>query len=125
MNHHYSFENLPHYVLIQADGIATVSGCEALVESLVSSPEWKSEYLSILDFRNLDFSHFTTGDIREVAGILEKYYKRLGGGACAFVVRNTLEYGLIRMFEMLSGAKNPMDVRVFYSMGDAVQWITK
>ena len=63
--------------------------------------------------------------MRELEKVVQKYSDRMGCGRCAFVVNDKLGFGFVRMYELLGGDNLHAEVSIFYSLDEAVQWLTR
>jgi hypothetical protein len=60
--------------------------------------------------------------VRKVAGLAEKNQEIIGEARCAIVVSSHVEYGMARMFSLISDSE-PMAVKVFRDIAEARQWL--
>jgi len=123
MRFEINFDESPGYVYIRTDGEASVRGFDKLLTEIVDSPNWKTGTKQLVDHRKLIFQKLTSSDIRKVKDIVKKNSKKLGNGRCAFVVNDTLGFGLARMYEIIGGKDIHQEVGVFYTIDEAVEWI--
>jgi hypothetical protein len=65
----------------------------------------------------------TSEDVQNIEFIVKKHANKLGNGRCAFVVSDALGFGLVRMYECLGGEDIHQEVRVFYTIEEAVEWL--
>ena len=119
------FSHLPDYAMITTYGEASVQGFDKLMSTLVNSPEWVTGTKQLVDHRKLSGAHLTTDEIQDIENITKKYGAQLGGGQVAFVVSDAEAFGLIRMYELLGGEDTHSQIRVFYSMNEAVAWLNQ
>jgi hypothetical protein len=120
-----SFKHMPEYALVQTFGEATVQGFDDLLSALVKSPEWVDGTNQLVDHRELSATHLTNDDVQQIEHITYTYGKELAGGRAAFVLSDTESFGMIRMYELLGGEQTHDDIRVFYSIDEAVEWIKR
>jgi hypothetical protein len=125
MKFEINFDPLPEYVLIRTAGKASVHGFDDLLTALVGSPGWESGTSQLVDHRKLIVTPLTAEDMQEIQQIVEKHRQKLGDGRCAFVVKDLLGFGLARMYELIGGGDIHFEVNVFYTMDEAVEWLTK
>lgn len=125
MKFEIDFNPLPKYVLIRTDGKASVHGFDELLSALVNSPNWETGAGQLVDHRGLIVAHLTSENMQEINRIVAKHGQKLGNGPCAFVVSDLLGFGLARMYELLGGGDIHFEINVFYTMDDAVEWLTK
>ncbi len=79
----------------------------------------------IWDARNLNVGHVTEAEIRNIIRGLQKKSDPQKGGKAAWVVDNKLGFGLARMFQLISSDKLPIDIKVFYDLAEAKEWVCK
>lgn len=120
-----NFEHLPDYVLIKTQGEASVEGFNALLSTLVNSPEWIIGTDQIVDHRNLVIDEITPDDVKGVRDVVKIHSNKLGTGRCAFIVSNKLGFGFIRMYDIIGGEKIHNQVEIFHSVKEAVEWFGK
>ena len=123
MKFEINFEKSPEYVYIQTDGEASVRGFDELLTAIVESPNWITGSKQLVDHRKLKPEKLTPDDVRSIGNIVKKHAEKLGNGRCAFVVSNTLGFGLIRMYDSLGGDDIHQESAVFYTIEEAVKWL--
>ena len=123
MEFELNFEKLPDYIFVQTQGEASVSGFDELLTAIVSSPKWVRGLKQLVDHRKLESENLTAEDIQAIKCIVEKHAQNLGNGCCAFVVSGPLEFGLVRMYDILGGENIHKNVAVFYKIDEAVEWL--
>ena len=124
MKFEINFEKLPEYVYIQTDGEASAQGFDELLTAIVESPNWITGSKQLVDHRKLKPEKLTPDDVQRIGDIVKSHAEKLGNGRCAFVVSNTLGYGLIRMYDCLGGDDVHQESAVFYTVDEAVKWLT-
>lgn len=123
MKFEINFDQLPDYVYIQTYGEASIIGFDKLLTEIVASPNWKPGTKQLIDHRELTLHKLTSNDMRAIMNIVEKNIEKLGNGRCAFVISNTLGFGLVRMYELLGGENLHQEIAVFYTIEEAVEWL--
>lgn len=123
MKFEIKFDQSPKYVYIQTDGEASVSGLDRLLKDLVNAPEWKPGTMQLVDHRKLKLDKFTSNEMQAVKEIVKANSDKLGNGKCAFVVSNTLGFGLARMYELSGGREVHQEIAVFYKIEEAIEWL--
>ena len=118
-----NFDHMPEYVLIQTDGEASSRDFDDLLTKIVDSPRWVVGTSQLVNHRKLVMDNLTSDDIQRIKYIVKKHIKKLGGGPCAFVIKDVLGFGIARMYELISGESIHLKVRVFYSINEAVEWL--
>jgi hypothetical protein len=67
--------------------------------------------------------NLTPKSMQRIKEIVEKHSRKLGNGRCAFVVKDALGFGVARMYELIGGEGIHVEVRVFYSLNEAAEWL--
>ena len=98
MKFEINFEKSPEYVYIQTDGEASVRGFDELLTAIVECPNWITGSKQLVDHRKLKPEKLASEDVESIGDIVKKHANKLGNGRCAFVVSDTLGFGLIRMY---------------------------
>jgi len=123
MKFEINFDNMPEYVLIRTEGEASVRDFDVLLTTLVDSPKWITGTDLIVDHRKLVMDNLTSNAMERIKNIVKKHSKKMSGGRVAFVVKDTLGFGNARMYELIGGDTIHLEVRVFYSIDEAVVWL--
>ena len=90
-------------------------------DSTVSDKRYKKGMGRLWDFRDADLSSLGSETIAAMAQYSLKFPAGINDVKVAFVTSTDLEYGLSRMFEMLSNARTP--ICVFRAMDQAENWM--
>lgn len=123
MNFEIHFDQSPEYVYVQTSGGASIRGFDKLLTAIVESPKWKTGTKQLIDHRELILNKITLDDMRTIENIVKKHIKRLGNGRCAFVVIDALGFGMARMYELIGGEAMHQQIRVFYTIEEAIEWL--
>jgi hypothetical protein len=118
-----NFDHMPEYVLIQTQGEASDHDFDDLLTKLVGSPRWVTGTRQLVDHRELIMKNLSLNSMKRIKDIVKKHSKKLGNGRCAFVVKDALGFGISRMYELIGGEGIHIEVRVFYSLNEAVEWL--
>ena len=87
---------------------------------------YASEYTLYLlwDLTNADTSSLTTVQVDMIVDHAKEYAHLRKGGKAAFVLSRDVDFGLARMYEQLSEAKqHPILHGVFRSLDEAMNWL--
>ena len=114
---------MPDYVLIQTQGEASDHDFDDLLTELVDSPKWMVGTRQLVDHRELIMKNLSSNSMQRIMDIVKKHSEKLGNGRCAFVVKDALGFGIARMYELLGGEIIHVEVGVFYSLNEAVEWL--
>ena len=123
MKFEINFDNMPEYVLIRTEGEASVRDFDVLLTTLVDSPKWITGTDLIVDHRKLAMDNLTSNAMERIKNIVKKHSKKMSEGRVAFIVKDTLGFGNARMYELIGGDTIHLEVRVFYSIDEAVVWL--
>ena len=118
-----NFDYMPDYVLIQTQGEASDHDFDDLLTELIDSPKWVVGTRQLVDHRELIMKNLTSNSMQRIRDIVKKHSKKLGNGRCAFVVKDALGFGIARMYELIGGESIHIEVGVFYSLNEAVEWL--
>lgn len=118
-----NFDHMPDYVLIQTQGEASHRDFDDLLTELVNSPKWVVGTPQVVDHRELIMQNLSSDSMQRIMDIVKKHRDKLGNGRCAFVVKDALGFGVARMYELIGGERVHIEVGVFYSLNEAVEWL--
>jgi len=112
-------------VEICTEGPADLSGFNSIFQSIVNLPDWQPGKSIIFDFTDLDFSGFKSVDMRLVSDQVVRYKASFGMAKWAFILSGDLQFGLMRMWEIITEDRVPMIINLFKNRADARAWIMK
>ena len=92
------------------------------LEKITTSKEYPPNTRAVWDIRNADFSWANLQLVKEAVNIRSSFTKR-DNCRSALIVSSNLQYGLGRMFEMLSDGKVPHQLKVFRKYEEGVKWL--
>ena len=117
----YAYEIIPERGLIKEtwNGPITKQDLIEAIYRLIADPQWEKQMNVIADFRNAKLE-LTTQEMYEYADWVRQ---KDSTKYLAIVVSRTLDFGMSRMFEMLTEPDHYKDSRVFFDLADAEQWI--
>jgi hypothetical protein len=118
-----NFDHMPDYVFVQTQGEASDRDFDDLITMLVNSPKWVVGTRQLVDHRELIMKNLSSDSMQRIMDIVKKHSKKLGNGRCAFVVKDALGFGIARMYEVIGGERIHIEVGVFYSLNEAVEWL--
>jgi hypothetical protein len=89
------------------------------MDRLSSDPDFDPNYSQILDFTHLAGVDIGPEDVRQFAqrNIFSPQSRR------AFVVKDDLQFGLARMFEIHRELNGETGIRVFRTIDEALDWV--
>jgi len=123
MTFEISFDLSDEYVYVKTAGHATPEGFDKMITGMINSPQWKPGGKQLIDHRNLNGKNLTSADLQQIGNIVKKYLKLIGFGKCAYLIPDSLGFGLVRMYELMGGEKLHQEMAVFYDMDEAVEWL--
>lgn len=108
---------------VTASGKATVEELDECVQAILTDPRYRSGLRILYDQRRADRSHVAWSDVRRRAELLARDAERIGRPRIAFVVVSKVDFGLLRMTELLSDGRWQAVVRIFDDIDDARAWL--
>ena len=107
---------------ISVSGTSDFDEFSSTLETITSSTDYPPNVRAVWDIRKADFSFANFHLVREVVNIRSSFKKR-NNCRSALIVSGNLQYGLGRMFEMLSEGKIPHQLMVFRDYTEGEQWL--
>jgi hypothetical protein len=123
MKFEINFDYMPEYVQITTNGEPSVRDFNDLLTKIVNSPRWVTGTSQLVDHRKLIMDGLASANMERIKDIVKKHNKKLGDCPCAFVIKDVLGFGIVRMYELLGGESIHHEVGVFYSVNEAVEWL--
>jgi hypothetical protein len=115
----YKIDKERRVVLSSGAGVLNRADIQGHMDRLSSDPDFDPNYSQILDFTH--FAGFDIGpeDVRQFAqrNIFSPQSRR------AFVVKDDLQFGLARMFEIHRELNGETGIRVFRTIDEALDWV--
>jgi len=124
MKHDIKFEHDGSLVTITASGEPTYAGFETYINELIDSPAWYPGTTVLCDFRELMIKNLSGNEIRSIVNVHKPYMNRIGNSKVAVVVSRRVDFGLVRMWEILAEDIFPQH-RGFYTIEEALKWINE
>ena len=125
MNFNITHVSVKDYLLIEVSGGANVNSLKGIVQQVLEHPAWHEIIPSLVDLRGLSASTLSSDDIFELADLFKSINTSLGSGNTALVVSQELEFGLARMWQMMTEEYVKMEIDVFKNIDEALEWITQ
>lgn len=97
----------------------------ALYEELLLHPQFLPKMSVIWDARDATAIKITSSDIQRIGNFVREKALQRGEGKAAWVVSADFEYGMGRMYELMTEGYIPVTFRVFRSMEEANQWVVE
>jgi len=111
------------WFVVRLGGVFRLDDLEACYRELLDRPDWTSGSDIFWDARACDFSDLDLAEIEQIAQMTERYRERRGHGRGAWLVSRDVDFGISRMFELLSEGKVPFTFRVFRVEDEATTWL--
>jgi hypothetical protein len=115
----YKIDKERRVVLSSGAGVLNRADIQGHMDRLSSDPDFDPNYSQILDFTHLAGVDIGPEDVRQVAqrNIFSPQSRR------AFVVKDDLQFGLARMFEIHRELNGETGIRVFRTIDEALDWV--
>jgi hypothetical protein len=115
----YKIDKERRVVLSSGAGVLTRADIQGHMDRLSNDPDFDPSYSQILDFTHLSGIEIGPEDVRQFAqrNIFSPQSRR------AFVVKDDLQYGLARMFEIHRELNGETGIRVFRAIDEALDWV--
>jgi hypothetical protein len=115
----YTIDKERRLVLSSGDGVLTKEDLWGHMERLSKDPDFNPGFCQVLDFTQITALEVEPEDVRQLAqrNIFSPRSRR------AFVVKDDLQFGLARMFEIHRELKGETGIRVFRTFDEAMDWI--
>ncbi len=119
MSASYKIDKKRRLVLSSGDGVLTKADLLGHMDQLSNDPDFDPDFSQVLNFRQINGLELGPEDVRQLAqrNIFSPRSRR------AFVVKDDLQFGLARMFEIHRELKGETGIRVFRTFDEAMDWI--
>ncbi len=124
MKHRIDVHQNESYVEVRVGGPARVEGAELILRDVTSLPEWSPTFCILFDIQELKMTEqLDSQDIRAISDVFRSFAASLGTGCCAVVTSDAHDYGLARMWQIMSEDDLALAIRVFQSPSEAEEWM--
>jgi hypothetical protein len=115
----YKIDKERKLVMSSGSGVLTIEDILMHQERLLEDPDFDSSFSQLTDFTQFAKIDITADQVRIAAkkNIFSPRSRR------ALVVKNDLQYGLARMFEIHRDSAGEVGIRVFRNMDEALDWV--
>ncbi len=119
MSAFYKIDKKRRLVLSSGSGVLTIEDILGHQERLLKDRDFDPDFAQLSDFTQFTKIDLTSTDVRNAArkSIFSPLSRR------AFVVKNDLQYGLARMFELHRDSAGEAGIRIFRNLEDALDWV--
>jgi hypothetical protein len=115
----YKIDKVRRLVISSGSGVLTIEDILMHQERLLADPDFDSSFSQLTDFTQFTKIDVTADQVRLAAkkDIFSPRSRR------ALVVKNDLQYGLARMFEIHRDSAGEVGIRVFRNLDEALDWV--
>lgn len=110
-------------IYVVLNGRLTTLDIVNVFDELINFPEFKPGMNALWNVTQATHPDLSSEDIRVIATHIRRFAEKRGNGKTAWVVANDVDFGIGRMFEMMTDRDIPMTFRVFRDMVEAKLWI--
>jgi hypothetical protein len=115
----YKIDKERRLVMSSGTGVLTKADILGHMDRLSKDPDFDPDFSQVSDFTQLTGINIGPEDVRQLAerNIFSPRSRR------AFVVKDDLQFGLARMFEIHRELKGETGIRVFRTLDEALDWV--
>jgi hypothetical protein len=115
----YKIDKERKLVLSSGTGVLTKEDILGHMDRLSKDPDFDPDFSQLMDFRQITGVEFGPQDVRQFAerNIFSPRARR------AILVKDNLQFGLARMFEIHRELNGETGIRVFRTFDEAMDWI--
>ena len=119
MSAFYKIDKERKLVLSSGTGVLTKEDILRHMDRLSKDPDFDPDFSQLMDFRQITGVEFGPQDVRQFAerNIFSPRARR------AILVKDNLQFGLARMFEIHRELNGETGIRVFRTFDEAMDWI--
>lgn len=92
------------------------------LKDIYENPDYKPDMNVLWDIREAIISSFFSADVQAVRDFVSKHWGTGGKSRAALVVSKDVDFGLARMYQILSESKTLSPVQVFRDFDEALNW---
>lgn len=121
----YTIASHPHAnaFVITTRGAFDIHDFTRLADELLAHPDWQPGCQCLFDYRGTDFAAVQAVELRWAADLHAERNGRIGQGRAALVMKDLLDFGMGRMYEMSLGDRAAAELQVFRDIAEARRWI--
>ncbi|MCM8526567.1 MAG: hypothetical protein NE327_08635 [Lentisphaeraceae bacterium] len=113
-----------NYLLVEITGGANLDLLKEMVSKAMEHPSWHSSIPALVDFRGFSAKGLSSDDVYELSELCKSLRGVLGDGGCALVMSKELDFGLARMWQMMTESHVDMEIEIFKDIDEAKEWLT-
>jgi hypothetical protein len=123
MKHSYKIIPEENLVTNTIQGAFTYGEYRTLMDRIINDERFRPSMDMFWDFRNGTLAGFSNEEIAGIKDYIRRNQERRGDNyRVAFLVKEVVDYGLSRMYQMIS-QDLPVNFEVFYDEQEAMDWI--
>lgn len=111
------------FLEVKTIGNAELQPLAHMVAELLAHPQWEPGGKILIDYSKLNAGPITADEVRLLADKVGLARERFGRARCAHLVAQSLEYGLVRMWEAYVEDQWDGVTKCFKSRVDATSWL--
>lgn len=108
--------------IIEIHGTAEMPDIQRAIKALLENPDHLDGMDEIWDFREASLESFTRKDLQDLALFISKHLDKLAKRT-ALVVKNDLEFGIGRMWDVYAESDAPQERKLFRDIEEAFDWL--
>ena len=123
MHYNFRFQKNRSIVEVRASGKATAASFAELDMDLVGHRKWIPGMNILFDFIELDLSSISAADVNENSSFVRSLSDKFGNGKIVCIMNKEIDFGIARMWEILTQDGISAEIRIFRSISEAKSWI--
>ncbi len=112
----------PEDVRVTTSGVADMSGTRRWTEEILADAHYRQGLRLLVDHRALDWSGLTADSLRRRIADAE-HDPRIGRHRIAYVVSRPVDFGVVRMGQLMAAGRTQSESAVFYDPDEARAWL--
>ncbi len=108
---------------IHLEGTLSTQDILDTFDEMVKHPDFVEGSDALWDLCDASHPDLTVTDLYNIGSHVQKHAEKRGAGKTAWIVLNQVDFGIARMFEMLTDQDISIKFRVFDSVEEAKDWI--
>ena len=125
MRFEISYVEQGNYLLAEITGGANLDLLKTLVSDALQHPKWDEFIPTLVDCRGFSANNLSSDDVYELSELCKSLGTHLGSGGCALVMSKELDFGLARMWQMMTEGHIEMPIEIFRDIDEAREWVIK
>jgi hypothetical protein len=109
--------------IVTTEGDGDVEGIISFLKDIISHPEWKPGFNILLDHQALEIDTIKSDGISKISSYFKSISSKLGSGKIALVMKRDIDFGITRIWEMITEPDVDIKIRVFRGLEKAKAWL--